>query len=387
VVGIKNFRWSPSCMCCEQCLVFEDYFDRANSTVVAGWDERSGDWSILTNQLHEAGTTGALIVTNADVPRLSFWVAVEIPALIEDAIYKLVANYLDDSNYFSATFQLVTVTGLSQTFTIKLYKSGNLLREETWAFNDVIGEEASLYICLTDETFTACASIGGIATYFCRCIFDPVLIAGGFKAGLGNGSDIAIDYDNFLFYETQHTNPLNTCPDCLNSCGCSCSGSDSLCENGDQDLHFEIVSTCEVLNGITGVLTYYYTPPTPEFPWWEWVSATGLISRITLSCDPDSVGTRWEMYLLGVESASANCGVTIVGVPSDGECKPFALKFDGEVVDVVENGCIGSGCADGDTLSILIYCNESFLALHYLLSETDEILFDETGDPLLEEYV
>jgi hypothetical protein len=72
------------CACCG-CRVFQDDFNRDDSTDVDGWDELSGDWSIDSQQLHEAGTDGALVIAKADVPRLSFHVAVTIPSCADGA--------------------------------------------------------------------------------------------------------------------------------------------------------------------------------------------------------------------------------------------------------------------------------------------------------------
>ena len=49
---LLGFMFSPSCQCCEDCILFEDDFNRANSTTVGnGWTEVAGDWEIVSNEL------------------------------------------------------------------------------------------------------------------------------------------------------------------------------------------------------------------------------------------------------------------------------------------------------------------------------------------------
>ena len=287
-----------------------------------------------------------------------------------EAVYKLVANYLDDANYFSGTFQFTGVES-DASLTITLYKSGDVLREETWDHFNLTAQgmnQCYLQLCLTGENFSACLSFEGAATVFCRCTFDPELIEGGYKAGLGNESNIAIAYNSFELQETDYTLPDKGCQACLNGCGCLCSGGDTLCEDGGplfdgkEDLYFEITSDCPSLDGLYGLLTYHYTPPTPELPWWDYYFESGILSSLWLQCDPDGTGVRWQNYVLGVESRPADCGAAINGIPTAGSCKPFSLTFSGELDETFEGGCDGTGCADGDAITITISCPPAAMA-------------------------
>lgn len=357
---MTNFRFSPSCHCCAGCLQFLDYFDRANNTVVSGWTEVSGAWQILDNKLREDGNSGAKIIADRAGTTLSFWVTATIPAIIQDAIYILISNYKDSSNYFSATYQF-TQSGGVDYLTIKLYKAGTLLREQTWGFSGMIGEIANIYSCLTAENFSACITFDNFPTVIkCRCYLAPELYADGFKVGLGNGSSIAIDYDNFSFFETQYTNPSILCPTCPPICGCMCYGGDSLCEDGTQNLYFTIESDCLQLDGLSGILEYHEDLITPPYHYWEWVDTDDdtIIHSIRLECDPDNVAGGWQAYLISSETNSASCYLIFPNSsPTFGQCIPLLLTFEGEIEVVLPEGCTGVyGCEDGDIVTITITC-------------------------------
>ena len=51
------------CCCPSECLIDSDDFDRANSINLGSkWSEKSGDWSIDTLRLKEAGNAGAVAI-------------------------------------------------------------------------------------------------------------------------------------------------------------------------------------------------------------------------------------------------------------------------------------------------------------------------------------
>jgi len=54
--------------CCKRrptgCVILDDTFDRSDSTDLGSdWDEKSGNWSIDSNTLKEAGTPGSQVAT------------------------------------------------------------------------------------------------------------------------------------------------------------------------------------------------------------------------------------------------------------------------------------------------------------------------------------
>jgi len=341
-------RFWPGCCCDLTCLVLADDFDRTPSSTIDGWDERSGDWEIDSNQLHEAGTVGAMIIANASVPRPSFFVSVGIPAVVLNAAYRLYANYLDDTHYYMAEF------AFDGTFlTISLYQTATLLKQETWPC-EPIGYAASIYLYLAEGAFTACFScVELMATDLCRCHLDPILYAGGRKAGLGNGSTEAIVYDDFLFEELDDTLDLGWCPICAMGCGCRCCGGDTLCDDSSADLCLSISSECDQLDGFECVLT---RREEMDGNWyWDWYDeppGTNFLSQIVLFCDPE--GTRWEAYTLGATSTAATCFLELDTL-YDGDCDPFSLTFVGHIEETEEGGC-GPTCSLDDFVTITIEC-------------------------------
>ena len=206
------YRFSPGC-CCGDCVIFVDDFNRADSTAVDGWTEVSGDWSILSNQLHETGTVGATIIANAASPDVSFYVAVDVPSVAENAIYRVIVNYVDASNYHFAEFEF-----LIDTLKIRLYKrsggTNTQLVSKEWGDVEVVGIEESFLVCFSSKIFYASQKYAP----YCAWIVDPIAHATGKQAGLGNGSSVTIDYDNFSFERSG-----DTVVGCL-VCGCRCNG-------------------------------------------------------------------------------------------------------------------------------------------------------------------
>lgn len=76
----RSRRFLPGypCCCAAGCGIFEDYFNRANSSDIGSdWTETTGDWSISGNKLSVA-TSGAECTCNATRPNDSVVVSVDI---------------------------------------------------------------------------------------------------------------------------------------------------------------------------------------------------------------------------------------------------------------------------------------------------------------------
>jgi len=346
------------------CIIGTDDFNRADSSTVSGWDERSGDWQITSNELTEAGTSGALIILNAFHSKLS-WNVIVSPGsagIISGAKYRLVANYLDDSNYHYAEFEYNSST---LSITIKLCTiSGGTIKEDTWT-EDVVADDmeapwVTFSLCLDPSIFTA--TLINKTTRFIVVQDDaPSLIAGGYKVGLGSGSATAIAYEDFYAEETAYYN--GTCTVCARKCCARCPGWEWDERDGKW---FWTGNLCMTLSSVdcpellTTAILSPTEPPVDTDPidaFWVGYTTGFFDSReVHFWCDFYSDQTGCFRYVFQSLSgfstglAGGDCGVTDVypNPPDDCQCPdiddfdpPFFVEWE---TTVYNNG--GGECAD-----------------------------------------
>lgn len=92
----------PTCSAALSCTIFEDTFDRTDSSDVGcEWDEIVGNWSIVSNAL-SVSTANAILTTEQTHPdgRLSYGLAVVMRMGTVDYAARLLINYVDTNNYW-----------------------------------------------------------------------------------------------------------------------------------------------------------------------------------------------------------------------------------------------------------------------------------------------
>jgi hypothetical protein len=297
------------------------------------WDLRQGDWSVEDQRLTESGNEDALVVARREVPNLSFYVAVSIPSVIADAKYRVIVNYVDDGNYQVVEFHFSTTT-----LTIGLYQRSSganpdLVASDSWQVNwvDTAGQ---LIVCLSETVFLGRFEPGvSHDDLYATCKASPDLHANGYKAGLGNGGSVAIEYDDFSFYETGYTK--EGCPKCY--CKCPC---DPLLDT----LQLKIVSPdCSEIDGCT----FEMLRQGFDEVWIadESSASCSIIGTIgaTLVCDADAEGEGCYKYEFDLGWVVSQCPVTPADPkrPSQCTCEPFYLRFGG--YEMNDDGC-GFNC-------------------------------------------
>ena len=243
---------------CEECF---DTFGRTDSTDIGSatcfvqasrsWNEPAGDWSILNEQLVEAGNAGAVAVI---LPLLGpgGFVNFEGWPEIGDK-YRAVLNYLDIDNYHFVEWEWEEPVPGTYRIWLRLWQrkeGGNTLLLERYTTEAGWQPEESYYFsaCITEYWFMAWGiPIEGAMIWTC----NAELIPGGYGVGVGNGANSPITVDGFWYVESW--SKRRDCPECA----CTC---EHHCVPGILQGTFEVISgTCPNLDGLTFDLVWNRT--------------------------------------------------------------------------------------------------------------------------------
>lgn len=203
----------PKLCCCEDCIIFEDNFNRADAaTLGANWIDAGDGWSIASNR---AVGTGVAIL---DIPHPTPSGSMVVSLLTVDEeigdIYRLLLNVLDDQNYHVAT---LTITG-SADGTIALGKvvAGAYTLIRSLPIVSLAGTSRRFGASISSKEF--CASATNTVISFVYALDAPTLISGGTRSGMdGERSESVITVDDFIF--AHHAETLAGCSTCVCSCG------------------------------------------------------------------------------------------------------------------------------------------------------------------------
>lgn len=260
--------------CCEECIIFEDLFNRSDSsTLGASWANIGGSWTISSNECVE--TTGNGIVrTVRSHPHgaMSSYFTLSLTNIHYGEKRRLLFHYFDDENYNYVEHYYYNDGGIGKTdLSLGTVISGidTVLVTNTKANDDIEGYDTNLRVCINQNGIYFGSGTGeGVdyEEYYCD-IEDP----GGRKAGLANvsGEGISVQFDNFHW--EQHELTLAGCPTCACNCDGYCVG----------DLTLTIVVTnpedcdCTILNNLEvdgtgsplGEGQWQFNFPWQTFPW------------------------------------------------------------------------------------------------------------------------
>lgn len=198
--------------CCCPCLIAKDDFGRPDSATLGDkWIEDT-DWNIVSGfAVKDAGDFLAIF----DVPHPSnsgsMVVHYEIHSPVADAIYYLLVNVVDASNYHVAKYHHT-----SSPF-IELYKVvggvGTLLASEFIV--GVVGNSIIKFHAWIAENEFCASTDNGTYTFVTA---DAALFVNGLYSGMGGKSTTTAQYDNFYF--GHHSETRAGCGQCI----CHCEG-------------------------------------------------------------------------------------------------------------------------------------------------------------------
>ncbi len=321
------------CCCLGDCTVFSDDFDGDDSDdLTPEWDERSGDWERLNNELVENGNAGALIICQTETATEEQSVQVTGTRNAGD-IVGAVCNYLDDSHYFYAEIE-----DIGPDTEVRLYRvPGGLLHSATVA---QVPSPGGLTICFSKSSFSVLA--GEAIVYDC----NPAIHAGGKKGGIRNGGGNVSTFEAFSLenYDGQDANvPLQNPPGyvcCIQQCHCRESAK-RFCIPRTLTMTFYapgIDNGCGTLDGVTvdlfwdPVQRYWENatpPPEPDcaalLDWFSWI----LECEDNNPCDIDGAFTL-RTSVAGVPctfKADSQC-LEWEDAPESFTCNPLVMTFE-----------------------------------------------------------
>jgi len=334
-------------VCCPDCLALADDFQRA--TLGCQWNQRSGSWSISSDRLREAGNEDALIILQRAVSDLSFLAWASTPNVPTGSIYRVIVNYVDDDNYHFAEFEFT-----SSQLTIRLCKraggSNSTLKERSWDVN-MVGSPQSFGVCFTEKIFSA----GQAYEPYMLWITDPTPHDGGYRAGLGNGANVQIEFDEFWLSEHLDTNV-----DCT-YCVCRC---DAVPLPMTLTAHVTFKNSLAACDPVDVTLEAIRSgSPEPGWEQGQWYgTATVDCSECNQPIDPFDLqitfrcgcdGDPSRPFWLRVQDDDALGGDSAVCSRADAfTCDPLSIMFD--VYGWIEGGYCSAQSGDAGDLEIEI---------------------------------
>lgn len=320
-------------VCCLDCLIFSDNFQRAE--LGCQWETVQGSWSILNQRLRESGNAGALAVPYRAAGERSFFVLGHTPELVNGAVYRVIGNYVDSDNYYFAEFAFSTTEVQVRTYR-RAVGNDDLLKSDSWNVN-WLGWSGQFLMCLSHKSFLA--EFEPDASHddrYAVCQGAPSLHSCGYRAGLGNGGSVPVEYDSFIFQETGYTK--EGCPTCY----CKCP-----CDPVLKTLKLRFISPdCPELDGCTFDMNRHGFDD-----YWELNAGVTNCTYIqgtltaTLVCDTDAEGDGCQEYRLSFFWEESCCPTTQFhwASPSQCACQPFYFRANGLQM-WAEEGC-GWNCA------------------------------------------
>jgi len=323
--------------CCVGCVIFEDDFNRADSTDIgSGWVEDSGDWEIDTNELKN--TSPGLVYTTRTYGKQRRNVRVTARDIQVGKTYRLAAAVKNDgSDYLYIELELTVDNAIIRLGT----NAGAVLDEyEIGGFN--AGEDWIIFACLSDT-----GAYGGI-THISAPVWECVTFDGP-RAGIANIDDEA-EYDNFGWYKHALDDPSgdSRCAPCL----CECEG-----KCIPKTLTLTLESDCAHRDGLEVELTLDRSVY-PLFMWEgesEWPDPlselTSTVNKFRLWC-LDAKSDCPENWLICSEDFQTQCATTQWPNPAitcalldDGRCAA-SFSCDPLLITFGPSKCEGSGPPD-----------------------------------------
>lgn len=316
------------CCCQRGCTIFEDDFNRSDSTSLgSGWEEVSGDWQIVSGELRELSGTG-IVITTKEHPKDShtgIW-RVVVPLLLSGGTVRLLVNYVPEDGVGGVEEYRYLEVSYVSTEECRLAIGESVDGVDTeWDYVTVpLAEDMTLMVCMNNNAmYGSVSSKPGWVLQEC-----DITDNGGRKSGLENLSGSGTDgiFDDFYWEENYETN--TACPTCACDCENRCMPCTGLIATFVRTAGSP--ATCTGLDGFSLSLKYDACKDNPyaEYPVYLF---EGDMSSI--SCD-GGVGTwpdvvRLRLYCPGSGTPEH---------PNYNACEDWFLCDDAETISTEQEG-------------------------------------------------
>jgi len=201
----------PPKLCCCQCLIFADNFDRAdNASLGTSWTEYpSSAFEINTNRVRSVD--GGIAICNVIHPTPSGSMVVSIETVDEHSgdVYDLLLNVKDNLNYHRARFTINSSTTSTIELSIVVGGAVSVLKTETVL--SLTGTSRVFTAMIADHEFCATVQFGLVSLTWA----NTTLITGGYYSGIGT-PNTGLLMDAFTF--GHHLQTKAQCPSCVCQC-------------------------------------------------------------------------------------------------------------------------------------------------------------------------
>jgi len=211
------------CCCFNDCGVFADDFDRPDGGPGGNWWIRSGNWTISGLELREGGNADALIVASTRTRNEEQHVTVKLTNMTPDKVGQIVFNYVDDDNYMYVEIARERITLYRRILGVV-----SQLREKITPQITAHGLTIPVNICAS-KILIAIQTEDAIGSINWMHVCKKPLFAGGFRAGLGNGADVSVTFDDFYlsdYYGILLIDGITEGECCFHPCKCREGGID-----------------------------------------------------------------------------------------------------------------------------------------------------------------
>ncbi len=318
---------SRRCCCLTGCIIYQDAFDRGDSTdLTAKWFEAVGNSEIVSQELvMPAGARVVCTVKNPqNVPNSSVNAVLKNPQNGKK-IHVFLNSDDDGDNYVGAELECGATTATIRTVS-------------TTAGVSTTGDENTfIYTPGNDLAVGACRTVEGLSVGSGPSLltWDCLAWNGYRKSGISNEGAGQIEVDDFLYARQFAKNE-----ECV-ICECQCEGK---CMPKVLNLVFGASGSCSCLGGICITLTF--DPSKQPLMAWsgsatlcDWPGTGTNLWEFTLYCDPSQGDGRFILCVKNIDSTACdvNTWTTPIGdcdnvteegaAPISISCDPFELAY------------------------------------------------------------
>lgn len=242
-----RFATIPCCCGGEDCLSFEDDFQRPGPELGANWVVQSGNWEIQAGLLVALvpGAENGIVTISDPMTDENVTVTVEITFNNDDDLARIILDYDDNDNYYFAEFK-----GGGGGY-MRLYRRQGGIEAELAGLDRAfdVGVGHVLTACISGSGRMSATTVDGAVV--CALTTGTSGVTGSGVVGLGTGSEVD---SSIYFNDFSAEDVRDGCAECPACCACC----EQMCRSYTVDIPDGIFTgtCCEDLDGMEYVLDW-----------------------------------------------------------------------------------------------------------------------------------